>query len=73
MRTRWVRGDFEPFEPAVQRSDIRLESPIAATILIDPESGQPLRAPVGEDITLTMDQIKKLGLTRWHQPHRRSR
>jgi len=47
--------------------------PIAATILIDPESGKPLRAPVGEDITLTADEIKKLGLTRWHQPHRRSR
>jgi len=25
-----VGGDFEPFEPAVQRSDIRLESPVGA-------------------------------------------
>jgi len=46
--------------------------PIAYTILIDPDSGQPLRAPVGKDIYLNMDQIKKLGLTLWHNPHRRS-
>jgi hypothetical protein len=25
-----VRSDFEPFEPAVQRRDIRLESPVGA-------------------------------------------
>jgi len=32
-----VGGDFEPFEPAVQRSDIRLESPVGAA-----EANHPL-------------------------------
>lgn len=73
------RRTFEERRAAGKESYVRGEVlnehgvPIAATILIDPKSGQPLRAPVGKEITLTVDQIKKLGLTRWHQPHRRSR
>ncbi|HUT51238.1 MAG TPA: hypothetical protein VM325_18055 [Alphaproteobacteria bacterium] len=40
-------------------------------ILIDPRSGEPLRAPVGKEILLTKEQVRKMGLERWYNPHGR--
>jgi len=38
------------------------------TPLIDPVSGRRLRAPASKEIFLSMEQIRMLGLTRWHKP-----
>jgi hypothetical protein len=40
-------------------------------ILIDPRSGEPLRAPVGEEILLSRKQLRKMGLDRWLKPQGR--